>query len=228
MNRQLARIQIDLSVASLAHDQQRPRQNARLQGPDDRGLFPRRRADLLADPGVEARLRLGRPAVVVHGHADVVRLAHAHGPPGVAAGLRRAAADDEDGAARDLLARGRHRPGAADPPPLQPHRPRPAALRIDPHAARRRDRAIARTGRHRLRHQAHGPLAGLRGLAAAAEAAAGVRRPGRRANPRPPPRRDGSHRRGPHSAAGISGRQRARRASTPARRCSRPRRSSWS
>ena len=42
------------------HDQQPPGQDAQARRPDDRGLFAGGRADLLAVPGAEARLRSGR------------------------------------------------------------------------------------------------------------------------------------------------------------------------
>ena len=86
------------------HGQQSPGQDAQAPRPDDRRLLAGGRANLLAVSRAEARLRSGRPAVVVHGHRNVVRHARPPRPHRRAAGVRRAAADDEDEAAGDLPA----------------------------------------------------------------------------------------------------------------------------
>ena len=87
----------------------------------------------------------------------------------------------------------------------------PCKLRAD--AAGRRDRAVARAGGHRLGHPAHGALAGIRRLGAAAEAQARVPRPGRPPDSRSAARRHRSHQRDPRiPAAGLPGRQLAGRA----------------
>src|SRR5262245_15975437 len=57
------------------HDPQRAHQDAGPQGPDDRRLLACGRADLLAAAGAEAGLRFRGPALGLHGHAYVVRLA---------------------------------------------------------------------------------------------------------------------------------------------------------
>src|SRR5688500_17175705 len=69
-----------------------------------------RRPELLAGAGTESRVRPRCPAVGLHGHPDVVRLAHPPRPHRGAAGVRRPPADDEDGAA-DRLRSGRVRGG---------------------------------------------------------------------------------------------------------------------
>ena len=141
----------------------------------DRGLLARRRAELLAAAGAEPRLRPGRPAVVVHGHRDVVRHARPSRPHRGAAGVRRPAADDEDGAAGRSTCRRR---------PIEPVREiMQQFMRLDrgrmpcelrPRGAGRRDRAVARAGRHRQRDQAHGAVAGLRRVGPPPQAEAGV------------------------------------------------------
>ena len=183
------------------------------QRPHDRGLLAGRRADLLADPGVEDRLRPRRAAVVVHGHAHVVRLAHAHGPLGGPAGLRGAAADDEDGAARRSTC---------------PRRPSNRCERVL--------RLFSRMDRGRLpctllparpgdeielsREQVVTVSATTHTVPSLGFVVWERRRklkpeypgPARRENPRSAPRRHGRDRRGPPAAGGLSGRQFARRA----------------
>ena len=127
-------------------------------------------------PELKLGFDLGRPALVVHGDAQLVRLAHPPRPHRGAAGLRRPAADDEDGAADDLPA-GRGRRGRrAAPPRLPAARPRADAGEAGRAQARRGGRAVARAGRQGVRDPAHDPLAGLPGLGAAEEAQAGVSR----------------------------------------------------
>ena len=110
---------------------------------------------------------------------------------------------------------------------VEPDGPRTAALHAAAGQARRRVRAFARARGHRFGHDPYGPVAGLRGLGAAAEAQARVPRPARRSDPRPAARRHGRHHRGPHSAGGLSWATARRPGWTPARPCSRPRCSSW-
>ena len=99
-------------LGHVLHGQQSPGQDAQAPRPHDRRLLAGGRANLLAVPRVEARLRSRRPAVVVHGHRDVVRHARPPRPHRRAAGVRGAAADDEDDAAGDLPAGRDDRPGA--------------------------------------------------------------------------------------------------------------------
>ena len=200
------------------------RPDAGAQGPHDRGLLARGGADLLADSGVEDRLRPGGPAVVVHGHAHLVRLAHAHGPRRRAAGLRGPAADDEDGAADDLPARGGRRAG--------PERILRLFSRLDrgrlpcelvPTQAGRRDRALARarwspSRPRRTRCRRWASSSGSGGASCKPEYPG----PAGRGDSRPAAWRHGGDRRGPHAAGGLPGRQLARKGSTPARRCTRP------
>ena len=174
-------------------------------------------------PELKIGFDLGRAAVVVHGHAHVVRLAHPHGPPDRPAGLRGAAADDEDGAADDLPARGGRRADAAGAAAAEPHGPRAAALHAAAGQAGRRVRAVARAGGHRLGHDPHGAVAGLRGLGAAAEAQARVPRPARRADPRSAARRHGGDQRRSAFRGWPTWATVRRPGWTPARPCSRPR-----
>ncbi len=55
--------------------------------------------------------------------------------------------------------------------------------------AGRRDRTLARTGRHGLRHHAHGPVAGLRGVGPPQQAEGRIPGPHRRPDSRPAARR---------------------------------------
>ena len=89
--------------------------------------------------------------------------------------------------------------------------------------ARRRDRAFARAGRQGVCHQAHAPFAGLSRLGAAQEAQARISRLDRRADPRPAALGRRGLGRDPDSQGRLHGRYRARRASTPSPRSTRPR-----
>lgn len=86
------------------HDRKRAVQVTRSQGSDDRRLFARRRADVLARSRAEAGFRPGGSAVGVHGHEHLVRLAHALGSCGRVAGAGGPPPHDEDGPAHDLSA----------------------------------------------------------------------------------------------------------------------------
>ncbi len=98
---------------------------------DHRGLLARGRADVLASARDEARIRPGRPAMVVHVDAQLVRQPRPPGPHRGPAGPGGAAADDEDGAAHDLPA-GRRRRGRGDAASGRPAaRPRPHARQLD-------------------------------------------------------------------------------------------------
>ena len=121
---------------SLSDDQQSAGQDAQARRPDDRRLFARRRANLLAVSGAEAGLRPGRPAVVVHGHRNVVRHARPFGPHRGAAGVRGPPADDENDAAGDLHAGRNDRADAENPAAIHAARPRPAAVRIEARSRR--------------------------------------------------------------------------------------------
>ena len=100
-------------------------------GLDDRGLLARGRANVLARARDEARFRPGRPALVVHVDAQLVRQSRPPGPHRGPAGPGGAAADDEDGAAHDLPA-GRGRRGRGDAASGRPAaRPRPHARQPD-------------------------------------------------------------------------------------------------
>ena len=157
------------------------------------------------DLGAQPWSFMGTPTwFVSHTHMD-----HLVG----AAGLRGAAADDEDGAADDLSARGAPSSRCSGSCGCSAGMDRgrlPCTLL--PITAGRRDRAFARARGHRLGHDAHGAVAGLCGLGAAAEAQAGVPWPAGRADPRSAACRHRSDRRGPHAAAGLPGRQFAGRA----------------
>ena len=113
----------------------------------------------------------------------------------------------------DLSARGGHRTGGTDPAALQPAGPRAAAVQVVADAAGRRDRAVARARGHGLGHDSHTvPSLGFvvwerrRKLKPEYQGLPGE------ADPRPASRRHGRHERSPHAAAGLSGRQFARRA----------------
>src|SRR5271163_1010551 len=80
---------------------------------DHRGLLAGGCAVVLADSGVEGRLRPRRPAVGLHGHADLAAHAHAPGPRRRPAGLRGPPADDAHGPAAHLPA---HRADGRRPP----------------------------------------------------------------------------------------------------------------
>ena len=164
------------------------------------------------DLGAQPWAFMGTPTwFVSHTHMD-----HIVGP----AGLRGPAADDEDGAAGDLPARGARSIPCSGSCKLFSRLDRgrlPCELAAG--AAGRRNRTFARAGRDRFGHHAHGAFAGLRGLAAAAEAEAGVPGPGRRPDSRSAPGRDRGDR--PRSAcpAWPTSATARRRASTPARPC---------
>src|SRR5262249_62080412 len=68
----------DRAAAADPPRRERPVPVGAARRPDHRGLLPRRRPELLAHPRTEARLRPRRPAVGLHGHADLVR--HPHAP----------------------------------------------------------------------------------------------------------------------------------------------------
>ncbi len=194
------------------HGQQSPGQDAQTSRADDRRLLAGGRANLLAVPRAEVRLRSGRPAVVVHGHGDLVRDARPPGPHRRAAGVRFSPADDEDVAAGDLLADRAGRPRAEAAAPVHAARSRPAAVRPAAGRAGRRDRAVARAGRDGRGDAAHGAVAGLHRLGSPTEAQAGVPRSHRRADPRSPAGRHRSDRGAPPPADRLPGRQLAARA----------------
>ena len=187
-----------------SHGRQRTHPDVPARRPDHRGLLARRGAVLLAHPGTEDRLRPRRPAVGLHGHADLVRDAHPPRPRRRPAGLRRPPAHDEDGAAdastcpaeavedvrRLLLVMQRLDRGRM-------------VCELQRRQGRRRDRAVARARRHGLRHDAHDSVGRLRRLGPAQQAQGGVPRPARRQDPRPAPVRRAGDARGAHAAAGL-------------------------
>ena len=128
-------------------------------------------------PELKIGFDLGAQPWSFMGTADLVRLAHAPGPHRGPAGLRGPAADDEDGAAGDLSARGGHRARCSRSCKLFTRLDRGRLpCELLPIAAGRRDRAVARARGDGLGHEAHGAVAGLRRLGAAAEAQARVSR----------------------------------------------------
>ncbi len=78
-------------------------------------------------------------------------------------------------------------------------------------------------GRHRVGHAAHGPVAGLRRLGAAAQAEARVPGPGGPSDPRPAPRRHGGDQRDARFRGWPTWATVRRAGSTPAPPCTRPR-----
>ena len=115
------------------------------------------------------------------------------------------------------------RAGREDSQAVHAARPRADALRAAADRAGQRDRAVARARGDRLGDGAHGAVAGIRRLGAAAEAQGRVPESDRAADSRPAAgghRRDRGAPRGRGSPTWATAR---RRGSTPARRCTRPR-----
>ena len=112
------------------------------------------------------------------------------------------------------------------PPALAHHataRSRPADLQPDRRQARPGNRVVARSRRHRLRHDAHHSLGRLSGLGTPQQAQGGVSRLARRQDPRPAALRRGGDARDAHADPGLHRRHQSGRPRQLSAACSRPR-----